>query len=133
MSKLFSIYLDDIKLISLNQRHLSKPIYINFREHLTALFEMSGGIPKVPYEGKVYIEIASYMYKDIDNIIKPVHDAAEKAKIFVNDSQVCHGAQYKVTAPKGCKEQIVIMIYELLPKSTVGKHLDKYRKLFDDS
>ena len=50
---------------------------------------------------------------DLDNIVKAVKDAMEKAGVIANDSQICEVRARKAYAAKGEEPSIIIHLYEI--------------------
>lgn len=122
--KKFECLIPNIRLISVNERFLGSPKYINCKEYLAGLFQIYN--PKnIKFSDPVHVIIFLKTRKDIDNNLKVIFDALQVAGILADDNLIT-GLSVSLRRDgmrPGDKDTFKIIIKE------VEKHEDKEEKI----
>ena len=109
-----------VPLVSVNRRHIiakGKRVLINSQEYnnliknLMLVFNASLK-PDTPIDAPVKTIINVGTYKDIDNVIKPIHDCLEKTGFIKNDRNIVSTDIRKTPLKRGETEWLEIEVLD---------------------
>lgn len=86
--KIFKAEILDVKLVSINRKFLTHPIYINCKEYIAGLFQVKNIFDDVYFKNFVKVDLWLHSNKDIDNCLKLIFDALTEAGIIEDDKLV---------------------------------------------
>jgi Holliday junction resolvase RusA-like endonuclease len=117
--KIYKINAYDIKLVSLNKkffvvrnRNILSTDYRNFKNNLEEIFNQVQK-PDEPIEVPCKTRIEVGTYKDLDNIVKPVHDTLQKIGFIKNDSLIHQTLIKKIPIKRGGEEWLQVELQEI--------------------